>query len=221
MKKKVLPITIALAVGFCIGSISTIKTEANTNPILASVDWVLSKINPLEQRLTNLENQVKNLSDGSGGNENPDEPIRDQSSVTVTASSPVKKGAADHYETIFTAPQNTVLVYYDTFTNSVTNEKWYLVRLSDSKVGAIKAAKTQLSITPYQGTYSKVAIRQNTPIRKGADVSYPAFYTAGAGAVLTYQSTFTNSITGQKWHIVKLNDGKAGAVLATHTEVMK
>jgi hypothetical protein len=218
--KKLIPITIALLLGFGLGSFTNINAAASGEAVLASVEWVLSKINPLEQRINALEQKVNNLSNGNSGGTTTD-PIQDHSSVIINSPTAVKKGAANQYETFFTAPKNTVLTYYSTFTNSSTKETWYIVRLSNGKLGAVKATYASVSVNPYTGSYTKVVFNQKAQVRRGASSNYEVYYTAPAGSTLTYNSTFTNSITNEKWYIVKLSDGKLGAVQVNYAEVIK
>jgi tetrahydromethanopterin S-methyltransferase subunit B len=216
MKRKFIPIVVALGIGFGLGSITSVKTEANTNVVLASVEWVLAKITPLEQRVTDLENRLNNLQ----GTPTAQNPIQDHSSVVTTTLAPIRKGASTSYGTHFTAPANTVLKYYSTYTNSTTGDKWYIVRLSNGKLGTVLASQAIVYVNPITN-FSKVLITKTTEVRKGASTSYQSFLTAQPNMTFQYHSTYTNSITGEKWYIVRLSDGRLGAVLSSHTEVMK
>jgi outer membrane murein-binding lipoprotein Lpp len=42
-------------------SLITFKTSANNTPILASVEWVMTKINPLSEKVDELEQKVMKL----------------------------------------------------------------------------------------------------------------------------------------------------------------
>ncbi|MFC0272228.1 hypothetical protein ACFFIX_12360 [Metabacillus herbersteinensis] len=220
LKKKIIPITLVFGLGFAVSSVSLPVSKASADAVLASVEWVLSKINPLEDRVASLEAQIQQLSDGdnSGGSLTP---IQDKSTLTITSPTIVKSGAGSHYSTMLNAPQNTILTFYQDFTNSITGEKWYLVRLSNNRLGAILANKAQVSVTPYSGSYTKVVMNQNAPIRRGASSSYEVYYTAARDSVVNYHSTYTNSISGEKWYLVNLSSGKVGAVSAKHAEVIK
>jgi outer membrane murein-binding lipoprotein Lpp len=42
-------------------SLITFKTSANNSPVLASVEWVMTKINPLSEKVDELEKKVMEL----------------------------------------------------------------------------------------------------------------------------------------------------------------
>ncbi|MBO0962877.1 hypothetical protein J1P26_24705 [Neobacillus sp. MM2021_6] len=216
MKRKVLSTVILLTVGFGIGTVTTTSANAETNYVIASVEWVLSKISPLEQKVNQLEQRVSSLENG----EAPTAPPVQYSSVFVNKVTAVKKGASSTYDTFFNAPQGTILSYDSTYQNSVTGEKWYIVKLSDNRLGAIKSTDTSLQ-SQNPSSFSKVVFTKNAIIKRGAAASYETIYTASTGESLVYSSTYVNSTTGEKWYIVKTPNGKFGAVLSSFAEVIK
>jgi hypothetical protein len=218
MKKKVLGTVILLLVGYSIGTITTKDAKADSNYVLASVEWVLSKIDPMDQKINQLEQRVSSLENGQDPSV-PSPPIQ-YSSVLVTNSTAVKKGASSTYGNFFIAPQGTILSYNSTYTNSITGEKWYIVKLSDNRLGAVTAKDTSLQ-TQTPSSFSKILITKTTEIKRGASASYETIYTAATGEKLDYSSTYVNSISGEKWYIVKTPNGKLGAVLSTFVEVIK
>jgi uncharacterized protein YgiM (DUF1202 family) len=185
---------------------------------LASVEWVLSKFTPINERITVLETKVEQLS--SGGNEGSDQPIRGTSDVITSSATSVKRGAAANYEDIVKVPRGTVLDFYDTYINSVSGEKWYLVKLANEKVGAVTANYSTVNINGDQSTYSKVVIVDNTPARRGASTNYSIYQTLTTNTVVSLVDDYVSS-DGQKWYLIKLSDGRTAAIIATHAEVVK
>jgi hypothetical protein len=213
MKKKVLGAIILLLIGFSLGTVTTNNAKADSNVVLASVEWVLSKFTPIEDKVNQLEQRVTNL-------ENGETPPVFYSAVVVNKATPAYKGASTSYSSFFTAPAGLVFSYNSTYKNSVTGETWYIVKFSDGRLAAVKSADTSLLSTA-PTSISKVFITNTAAVKRGAAASYETIYTASTGETLVYNSTYTNSVTGEKWYIVKTPSGKYGAVLATFAEVIK
>lgn len=218
MKKRIFIVMLVFSVGFGFGAISISTANANSNVVLASVEWVLSKFNPIEQRLTQLEARVNELDSGSPS---PSNPIQDVSSVVTTKQTAIRRGAGSQYASLVDVPANTIVTYYSTFTNSTNGEKWYIVRLSDSRLGAVLSTDTQVSVTPIQSGFQSVVFNNPAPIRRGASDSYAIYTTASMGSKMKYESTYVNPSSGEKWYIVKMSDGKVGAVRANFAEVVR
>ncbi|MCR8850559.1 hypothetical protein NQ095_19240 [Rossellomorea sp. SC111] len=218
MKKKVVLLIAVFILGTGFGSIMTVDTKANTSTVLASVEWVISKITPMENRINELEDRVDNLS--SGGGNTPETPVRGTSDVITTTNTSVKRGASAGYEDMVVVPKGTILSYYDTYKNSITNEKWYLVKLSNGKVGAVLSQSSTIDVDGDTSTYAKVVINENTPARRGASKDYAVYQTLTTNTVLTYISTYKDP-SGQGWYIIKLSDGRSAAILSDHAEVAK
>jgi hypothetical protein len=215
VKKKIVALCAALFIGF-IGGVFTTKSEAASNVLLASTEWVLSQINPMKDRITTLENQVSQL---SNGNTNPQVPVQGVSDVVTTASTPVRRGASSTETIFFTAPAGTALSYSSTYTNSVTGEKWYIVKLSDGRAATVLASKSSISLNGIS-TYTNIVTIKSTPARRSASPTGIVYTTLPVNSVVKYSSIYT-APNGQKWYIVKLNDGRAAAVIATDAEGIK
>lgn len=52
---------IVCASTLCITGVAATKASANGDSVLASVEWVMSKINPLQKKVDTLETKVKDL----------------------------------------------------------------------------------------------------------------------------------------------------------------
>jgi peptidoglycan hydrolase CwlO-like protein len=52
---------IVCASTLCITGFAATKASANGGSVLASVDWVMSKINPMQKKVDDLEAKVKDL----------------------------------------------------------------------------------------------------------------------------------------------------------------
>lgn len=217
MKKKVLSAAMLLFVGYGVGTVSTYNAKAESNYVVASVEWVLSKINPLEQKVNQLEQRVATLENGKTPTTPP--AVTDYKYVSVNKATAVRKGASTSYDTFYTAPIGTVLSYNSTYENSITGEKWYIVKLADGRLGAIKASDTSLQ-KDAASSISKVVFIKSAAVKRGAADSYETIYTTKLNETLVYSSTFVNSITGEKWYLVKIPNGKLGAVRANTAEVI-
>lgn len=217
MKKRILGIIFVLAIGYTLGAFTTTTANANTNYVIASVEWVLSKISPIESKVAQLEQRVANLENDNGGT--APQPV-EYNHVTTTTSTAVRRSASSTGIVFFTAPTGTVLMYDSTYTNSTTGEKWYIVKLSDGKLATVLASHTTPSAQS-NTTINKIVVTKATSIKRGAASTYENIYSATTGMVLAYSSTYTNSVTGEKWYIVKTPTGKYGAMLATNGEVVK
>ncbi|MCG1021570.1 hypothetical protein [Sutcliffiella horikoshii] len=218
MKKKIFIVTFVFLLGFGFGAVSISTANANSNVVLASVEWVLSKINPVEQRLSQLEARVNEL---GSGNPTPSNPIQDVSSVVTTKQTAIRRGAGTQYASLVDVPANTVVTYHSTYTNPSNGEQWFIVRLSDNRLGAVIGSDSQISVTPIQTGFQNVVFNNPAPIRRGASDSYSIYTTAAVGSTMKYESTFVNSSTGEKWYLVKMNDGRVGAVRSNFAEVIR
>lgn len=213
MKKKFLAVVLLLSIGFGFGIITTSGASANSNVVLASVEWVLSKITPVETKITQLEQRVAQLENGG-------KPAVQHSNVLVGKATAVRKGASTSYAAFFTAPIGTDLIYNSTYKNSITGQTWYIVKLSDGRLGAVLSTDVTLQSSAIT-TITKIVTHKASPIRRGASNSYEIIYNASSGQVFQYSSTYTNSVTGEKWYIVKAPNGKFGAILANTAQVVK
>ncbi|MBH0164066.1 hypothetical protein IHV12_04020 [Fictibacillus sp. 7GRE50] len=215
MKKKLAALSAAMFIGF-IGGAFTVKSEAASNVLLASTEWVLSQINPMKDRITTLENKVNQLSNGGS---NPQVPVQGVSDVVTKGSTPVRRGASITERVFFTAPAGTALTYSSTYTNAKTGEKWYIVKLADGRAATVLASKSSVSISSVTSFSSAITIN-TTAARRSASPTGIIYKNLAAGTVVKYSSTFT-AADGQKWYIVKLSDGRAAAILASSAEGIK
>ena len=234
MKKKIVATVIAV-IGFCLLiAISTpASTKANTNLLLASVDWVQSQINPITTKVNTLEKQVadqdamikqlqKALAEGgtvvapTPTTPAPTTPGNLPSVVYTNASNvTVHSGATKNYKVVATLIANKALNVIDQ--HGTGTNLWYRVEVSSTVKGWVHSGDVTTT-KPGNVTPSSVVALGTLNIRKGATTSYASIEQVAKGTSLKYISSFKNA-NGETWYNVQSPKGNKGWVLSTLTEV--
>ena len=234
MKKKILTtIGVVLGFSFLIAINTPATTKANSNLLLASVDWVQSQLNPINSKVTTLEKKVaeqeamiKQLQKAvsESGTVIPPIPSTPETptpgtlpSVVYTNASSVKvhSGATRNYKVLATFSANKALTVIDQH-GSGTN-LWYRVEVSSTVKGWVHSGDVTTS-KPSNVTPSSVVAKEAVNIRKGATTSYASIELVAKGTSLKYIDSFKNA-KGETWYNVQSPKGNKGWVLSTLTEV--
>lgn len=223
-------ITSAVTIGIIIGA--TVFTPgamkaSTTELVLASVDWVNSKINPinnkiaaLEAKINNQQKEINSLKAKLNG-ETPTEPAPepDELPQVVFVSdnyATVHSGATPNYKIVATYSKGTPLLVIDKFSSSAG--LWYRVSLSPTLKGWINSdnvSNNQIAPT----TDLKIVTVNSTLMRRGASTSYAVTETIPKGVTLKYIQTFINNSTNEIWFNVESNSGKKGWIPAENGQV--
>lgn len=235
MKKKILAtVGVVLGLSFLIAINTPASTKANSNLLLASVDWVQSQLNPLTTRVSTLEKQIKEQDAlikqlqkavAEGGTvitpptttPTPPDNSTDLPSVVYTNANNVKvhSGATRNYKVLATFTANKSLNVIDKH-GSGTN-LWYRVEISSTVKGWVHSEDVTTT-KPSTATPSSVVAKEALNIRKGATTSYASIELVAKGTSLKYISSFKNA-KGETWYNVQSPKGNKGWVLSTLTEV--
>lgn len=230
MKKKLLA-TVGAVLGLSLLlTINTpTSTKADSNLLLASVEWVQAQLSPLQTKVTSLEKQlaaqdatIKQLQKAiaEGGNVVVTPPTTEPSTETpavvyTTTSAKVHSGATRNYKVLSTIAANKGLTVIGQHKGA--DGVWYRVEVSSTVKGWIFS--NDVSTTkPGEFIPSKVVTKQATNVRKGATTNYKSIETVVKGATLTYLGSFKNA-NGETWYNVQTPKGTKGWVLSTLTEV--
>jgi len=231
MKKKLLA-TVGAVLGLSLLlTINTpTSTKADSNLLLASVEWVQAQINPLQTKVTNLEKQVaqqdvvikqlqKAVAEGGSVVVTPP-PTTNPSTETpavvyTTASAKVHSGATRSYKVLSTIAANKGLTVIGEHKGA--DGIWYRVEVSVTVKGWIFSGDVSTS-KPGNFVPSKVITKEATNVRKGATTNYKSIETVAKGSSLTYLGSFKNA-NGETWYNVQTAKGNKGWVLSTLTEV--
>ncbi|MGD6817052.1 hypothetical protein ACQCVE_08295 [Metabacillus sp. 113a] len=183
------------------------SSSASSNLVLASVEWVTSQLTPLNNRVANLEKEIKNLENSN---------VKPSLPSTIYVKTPVGdilRGAMEHYSTLTSAPMGQALTVKDQFISS--DGRYFLVTYN-GKTGYI--ADWEVSTSAVKKPTSFVASK-TAPVLRGADSSYRQKGIVNAGQTVQYLNTFKNSSTGEVWIHVKLPNGVDGCVKLSNGEV--
>ena len=230
MKKKLLA-TVGAVLGLSLLlTINTpTSTKADSNLLLASVEWVQAQLSPLQTKVTSLEKQlaeqdatIKQLQKAivEGGNVVVTPPTTAPSTETpavvyTTTSAKVHSGATRNYKVLSTIAANKGLTVIGQHKGA--DGVWYRVEVSSTVKGWIFS--NDVSTTkPSEFIPSKVVTKQATNVRKGATTNYKSLETVAKGSTLTYLGSFKNA-NGETWYNVQTPKGTKGWVLSTLTEV--
>lgn len=230
MIKKVIA-AIGLAAGIGVTALFFVPTpsNANTNVVLASVEWVNSLINPLQSKVSSLEakvasqeQQIKDLQAAisNGGvipTPTPVPPSTEMPSTVFTAKSgvTVHSGATRNYKVVETLPLNKGIKVIDQHNGA--DGVWYRVELSSTLKGWVFSGDVTTS-KPSNYVPSQVIAKESLNVRSGATTSYKVVETVSKGTSLKYLGQFKNAY-GEVWYNVSMPSGKKGWVLSTLTEV--
>lgn len=234
MKKKILTtIGVVLGLSFLIAINTPASTKANSNLLLASVDWVQSQLNPLNSKVTTLEKKVaeqdamiKQLQKAvsEGGTVIPPIPSTPDTPTpgtlpsvvyTNTGSVKVHSGATRNYKVLATFTANKSLNVIDQ--HGTGANLWYRVEVSSTVKGWVHSGDVTTT-KPSNVTPSSVITKEAVNIRKGATTSYASIELVVKGTSLKYISSFKNA-KGETWYNVQSPKGNKGWVLSTLTEV--
>ncbi|WP_064091866.1 SH3 domain-containing protein [Rossellomorea aquimaris] len=226
MKKKSLILIFGLLIGLSGLFFTPIGTSANSNVLLASVEWVTSQINPLNSKISSLENKVQTqqseidtlknqVAELSGSDPSTPPPTSSlPSEVFVTKSSAnVHSGATVEYKILATKPYGSSLKVVDDFVSG--SGKWYRVELSATVKGWIYSGDVS---TTKPSTTKQVFTFGDVYLRTGASTGYQVVTLIPKGTTLTYIQTFKNSL-GETWYNVKTSSGQVGWVYSGLAEV--
>jgi uncharacterized protein YgiM (DUF1202 family) len=222
-----LAITVGLATG--IGMSVPSSSSANSNVLLASVDWVKSQLSPVNNKISQLEqtvqsqqsqiNQLKEQIEsgntggdtGSGNNETelPSTVYTTKNNVTIHS------GATRDYKVIATKSSGSSLKVIDKYTTSLG--LWYRVELSSTLKGWVYSGDVSTS-KPGNYVPSQVITKSEVNIRSGATTSYSIIDTLSGGTTLKYIQSFKNSL-GETWYNVEMSNGDRGWIISSLAEV--
>jgi uncharacterized protein YgiM (DUF1202 family) len=230
MKKKLLAtVGAVLGLSLLLTINAPTSTKANSNLLLASVEWVQAQLSPLQTKVTSLEKQlaaqdatIKQLQKAvaEGGNVVVTPPTTEPSTETpavvyTTTSAKVHSGATRNYKVLSTIAANKGLTVIGQHKGA--DGVWYRVEVSSTVKGWIFS--NDVSTTkPSEFIPSKVVTKQATNVRKGATTNYKSLETVAKGSTLTYLGSFKNA-NGETWYNVQTPKGTKGWVLSTLTEV--
>lgn len=237
MKKKIL-LTIGAVLGLSLLLTITIpaSTKANSNLLLASVEWVQAQLNPINTKVTALEKKVaeqdaiiKQLQKAvaEGGDvvvtppTNPNPIVPDGSisfpTVVYTTGSNVKvhSGATRNYKVLATFGANKGLTAIDQ--HKSTDGIWYRVEVSATVKGWVFSGDVTTT-KPSNVVPTQVVTKEAVNVRKGATTNYQSIELVAKGTTLKYLDSFKNA-SGEIWYNVQTAKGTKGWVLSTLTEV--
>lgn len=232
MKKKFLA-TIGIVLGLSLLLTITVpsSTKADSNLLLASVEWVQAQLNPLKTKVTALEKQVaeqdaiikqlqKAVAEGGSVVTPPpttENPGTGLPATVYTTSNNVKvhSGATRDYKVLATYGANKGLTVIDQHTSA--SGIWYRVEISSTVKGWVFSGDVTTT-KPTNVVPTQVITKQAANIRKGATTNYASLELVAKGTSLKYLDTFKNA-NGEIWYNVQTAKGTKGWVLSTLTEV--
>lgn len=231
MKKKFLAtIGAVLGLSLLISINIPTSTKADSNLLLASVEWVQAQLNPIQTKVTSLEKQVaeqkvlieqlqKAVAEGGGVVTPPTTPTvpGDLPSVVYTTTSSVKvhSGASRDYKVLATFGANKGLTVIDQ--HKSTSGVWYRVEISATVKGWVFSGDVSTT-KPTDYIPTNVITKQAVNVRKGATTNYASIELVAKGTSLKYLGSFKNA-SGETWYNVQTAKGTKGWVLSTLTEV--
>ncbi|WP_113930707.1 SH3 domain-containing protein [Bacillus sp. P14.5] len=224
-KKSIAAIAITIGLASGIGMTAPASTSADSNVLLASVDWVKSQLSPINSRISQLEqtvqsqqsqiNQLKDqIADGSTG---PGDTTPSLPSAVYTTNNNVTihSGATRQYRVIATKPFGSALKVIDKHTTSIG--VWYRVELSSTLKGWVFSGDTSTT-KPTNTVPTQVVTKSDVHLRAGATTSYSIKTTLSGGTTLKYIQSFKNSL-GETWYNVETSNGDRGWIISSLAEV--
>lgn len=231
MKKKLLAtVGAVLGLSLVLTFNAPTSTKANSNLLLASVEWVQAQLNPLQTKVTTLEKQVaeqdaiikqlqKAVAEGGSVVVSPPttaNPATETPAVIyTTAIAKVHSGATRNYKVVSTIAANKGLTVIGEHKGA--DGIWYRVEVSATVKGWIFSGDVSTT-KPVNFVPSKVVTKEATNVRKGATTNYSTIETVAKGSTLSYLGSFKNAY-GETWYNVQTVKGNKGWVLSTLTEV--
>ncbi|KZE64224.1 hypothetical protein AWM68_14080 [Fictibacillus phosphorivorans] len=212
-----------LGVGVIFGSFAT-GTSAESNVLLASVEWVNAQINPMKTKISTLETKVAELqteverlktTGSTGGTTTPPPTTVALPSKVYVKSTTAKlySGAATSYKLVAQKPYGTAMNVVAQF--KASTGIWYRINLGNNLYGWVIASNVS---TTSVASPTSVTTKASTNIRKGAATSYAIVKTVPSGTVLKYVNSFTAS-NGDLWYNVETSAGLRGWMAASLGEV--
>jgi uncharacterized protein YgiM (DUF1202 family) len=214
-----------LGMGVTFGALTT-GTSAESNVLLASVEWVNAQINPMKTKITALETKIAQQqteidqlksSGSTGGTTTPSTPppAAELPSKVYVKSSNAKlySGAATSYKLVSQKTYGSKLTVIAQF--QASTGLWYRINLGNNKYGWIKS--TYVSTTAVSSPKT-VTTKTSVNIRRGAATSYEIYTTVPSKTNLKYLNSFT-SPNGDVWYNVQTTSGIRGWMTASLGEV--
>ncbi|WP_227937236.1 SH3 domain-containing protein [Alkalihalobacillus deserti] len=220
-KRFIITLSVLSVLFFVALSVPT-KSDASSNVVLASVEWVQSQLNPVKDKVNQLESTIKKQQDEinslrqalESGNPVTPAPSLPSQVFVNKPSATIHSGATRNYRVVATRVQGDSLNVIDTHTSS-SNDTWYRVNVSSNLNGWIHSGDVSLS----QVTVPTQAVTTtNTVVRRGATTDYASVESVSRGTTLKYIGSFTNN-NGELWYNVETSRGNRGWVISTHAEV--
>jgi uncharacterized protein YgiM (DUF1202 family) len=211
-KTKLLIVSFVFLLGFVAGSFMPFKsTSAQSNVILASVEWVTSQINPLKSRVDKLEAEVQALRQALSDT-NLDIPTMPSKVYVKSMVATIHSGASTSYKIVSQKPIGTELKVIDQYEN---NGKWYRVEYASGKYGWIQLSDISFSSVAKPTT---VVVTKTTYLYSGASKTYRKVATLSTGQSYKFITAFRNN-SGEIWYNIELKSGTRGWMQATYGEV--
>ncbi|WP_416729645.1 SH3 domain-containing protein [Fictibacillus sp. JL2B1089] len=215
-----------LGVGVMFGSLTT-GASAESNVLLASVEWVNAQINPMKTKLSTLEEKIEQQqkqieqlkSSGTKGDTSTPPstpPDKMPNKVYVnTSSAKFYSGAATSYKLVAQKGYGSTLSVVTQF--KASTGLWYRIDLGKNTFGWVNA--NSVSTKFISATNPKTVTTKSTVnIRRGASTSYKVVTKVSSGTKLKYINKFTTT-NGEPWYNVETSAGLRGWIAASFGEV--
>ncbi|EDL64365.1 SH3 domain-containing protein [Bacillus sp. SG-1] len=218
-----LAVTVGLATG--IGMSTPANTSANSNVLLASVDWVKSQLSPVNSRISQLEqtvqsqqtqiNALKEKIDNGDVGSGDVTPALPSTVYTINDNVTIHSGATRQYKVVATKSHGSSLKVIDKYTTSMG--LWYRVELSSTVKGWIYSG--DVSTTKQSNPApTQVVTKSDVHLRAGATTNYTIKTTIPGGTTLKYIQSFKNTL-GETWYNVEMSNGDRGWIISSLAEV--
>jgi uncharacterized protein YgiM (DUF1202 family) len=212
-KTKLMIVSFVFLLGFVAGSFMPFKSiSAQSNVILASVEWVTSQINPLKSRVDKLEAEVQALRQALADT-NLDIPTTPSKVYVKSMVATIHSGALTSYRIVSQKPIGTELKVIDQYDSK--EGRWYRVEYSSGNYGWIQQGDISFSSVAKPTT---VVVTKTTYLYSGASTTYRKVATLSAGQSYKFITAFRNN-SGEIWYNIELKSGTRGWMQATYGEV--
>ncbi|WP_223701292.1 SH3 domain-containing protein [Sutcliffiella deserti] len=220
MKKTIIIAMSALLIGTLVGSLFTTSTSASSNFVIASVEWVNAQLNPIKDRITNLEENA-----GNSGSGQPEESVKVISSgftglkIVVSRTANIRSGLSTSTPAkINNSPSGTEFHYLQTHYDQNGN-MWYEGTFLDGTTAYIVASHSTIEL-PSASSYSHVVLNKDANIRSDKSFNGSVVTQLKKSSVATYIQTQSNS-RGETWYQIRLSDGTTAWVIQHAAEVVR
>jgi uncharacterized protein YgiM (DUF1202 family) len=211
-----------LGIGITFGALTT-GTSAESNVLLASVEWVNAQINPMKTKISALETKVAQQqaeidrlkSSGSTGGTTTPPPTTTMPSKVYVKSTTAKlySGASTSYRLVAEKPYGSNLTVIAQF--NASTGLWYRINLGNNLYGWVNSGNVSTTAVSNPTT---VTTKATVKIRRGAATFYAEVATVPSGTNLKYLNSFTSS-TGEVWYNVQTASGIRGWMHSAYGEV--